>query len=85
MSAPVRSALLISLMALSFAGCSAKKAHDKAPETVAGPPITHWSYDGNEGPAHWAQLGGPNTACSTGHRQSPIDISGETKPSTAKV
>jgi carbonic anhydrase len=85
MSAPVRSALLISLMALSFAGCSAKKPHEAPHEATSGPPITHWTYDGNEGPTHWAQLGGPNTACATGHRQSPIDISGVTKPSTAKV
>lgn len=85
MPAPVRSALLISLMALSIAACSAKKAPEKAPAAFNGPPITHWTYDGNEGPDHWAQLGGPNTTCATGQRQSPIDVNGTTKPAASKV
>lgn len=33
-----------------------------------------WSYDGTNGPQHWARLDGKNTACATGKQQSPIDI-----------
>lgn len=33
-----------------------------------------WSYDGANGPQHWAKLDGKNMACATGKQQSPIDI-----------
>ncbi|WP_265516470.1 carbonic anhydrase [Nitratireductor luteus] len=35
---------------------------------------THWGYDGQEGPEHWADLGSSNFVCSGGTQQSPIDI-----------
>jgi carbonic anhydrase len=35
-----------------------------------------WHYSGPDGPAHWAALDRANSACSTGHEQSPIDLSG---------
>ncbi|ESQ80477.1 carbonic anhydrase [Asticcacaulis sp. YBE204] len=38
--------------------------------------IAHWSYEGDDGPSHWNQLGGDNTTCASGHRQSPINLSG---------
>jgi len=47
---------------------------DKAADT------THWSYDGDDGPAHWGDLGGDNTTCKTGHRQSPINLTGVAAP-----
>lgn len=34
----------------------------------------HWSYDGAEGPSHWADLDPAYAACATGRRQSPIDL-----------
>lgn len=34
----------------------------------------HWSYDGAEGPAHWAELGSENHLCKDGKEQSPIDL-----------
>lgn len=34
----------------------------------------HWGYEGETGPAHWAQLSAENAACGTGRSQSPIDI-----------
>ncbi len=34
----------------------------------------HWSYDGEGGPAAWGKLQPEFNACSTGQRQSPIDI-----------
>jgi carbonic anhydrase len=36
----------------------------------------HWSYGGNEGPAHWGELSLENRPCSSGLEQSPIDLSG---------
>ena len=34
----------------------------------------HWTYEGEHGPAAWAQLAPENATCANGHRQSPIDI-----------
>jgi len=34
----------------------------------------HWSYSGESGPSHWAELDAKNKACGTGKSQSPIDI-----------
>jgi carbonic anhydrase len=33
-----------------------------------------WSYAGQTGPSHWAELDSKFAACATGKRQSPIDI-----------
>ncbi|WP_235074236.1 carbonic anhydrase [Asticcacaulis sp. AC466] len=77
-----RRAAATSLMVLSLAACS-KKADEHAPEAAHGAPaahgggaVQHWTYDGETGPQHWAEMGGDNTVCATGQRQSPIDISG---------
>lgn len=34
----------------------------------------HWSYEGEEGPSHWGELGGDNAVCAAGQQQSPIDL-----------
>ena len=34
----------------------------------------HWTYDGPEGPPHWAGLSHDFASCGVGHEQSPIDI-----------
>lgn len=34
----------------------------------------HWSYEGAGGPENWGKLSRDNVACSSGKRQSPIDI-----------
>lgn len=34
----------------------------------------HWSYEGKDGPAHWAQLDPAYAACGEGYEQSPIDL-----------
>ena len=36
----------------------------------------HWSYSGDEGPAHWGEHGGADASCATGQQQSPINITG---------
>ncbi|MCE3262978.1 MAG: carbonic anhydrase family protein [Pseudoduganella sp.] len=35
---------------------------------------THWSYEGEHGPANWHKINSDWAKCSTGSRQSPIDI-----------
>ena len=37
----------------------------------------HWSYEGNEGPAHWATISDEFSLCEKGKTQSPINITGE--------
>lgn len=50
----------IALSCLSFAATAA--------------PGPHWTYEGERGPSHWAQLDKGFTECALGHAQSPIDI-----------
>ncbi|ATD64060.1 carbonate dehydratase [Janthinobacterium svalbardensis] len=41
------------------------------------PPVargTHWSYEGDSGPANWSKINVDWAKCSNGSRQSPIDI-----------
>ncbi|QOY93910.1 carbonic anhydrase family protein [Massilia sp. UMI-21] len=35
---------------------------------------THWSYEGEYGPANWSNINSNWARCSTGNRQSPIDL-----------
>jgi carbonic anhydrase len=35
---------------------------------------THWSYDGDTGPANWGKINSAWAKCGTGTRQSPIDL-----------
>jgi carbonic anhydrase len=44
------------------------------PENPAASMHTHWSYEGETGPANWAKLRPDYAACASGKRQSPIDI-----------
>lgn len=48
--------------ALLFGGCS------------SAPLSPHWSYDGEAGPAHWAELAAAYETCGAGREQSPIDL-----------
>lgn len=43
---------------------------------VAAEHHAHWNYEGETGPARWGSLGAADHVCSTGHQQSPIDITG---------
>ena len=35
---------------------------------------SHWTYEGEEGPAHWGQLDPSYAVCGTGKNQSPVDV-----------
>jgi len=46
---------------------------------AAPPPVkqyhgTHWSYEGETGPANWGKINADWAKCGTGSRQSPIDL-----------
>ncbi len=44
------------------------------PCLIASEDSPHWSYDGNEGPEHWAEISERYRMCSEGKNQSPINI-----------
>ena len=54
----------LAIVAFSLAFGSARTAENTA----------HWSYGGEEGPAHWGDLQAEYAACSTGAMQSPVDL-----------
>jgi carbonic anhydrase len=41
---------------------------------VAASDPVHWSYEGEEGPAHWGELSEDFAACGEGMEQSPVDV-----------
>jgi carbonic anhydrase len=50
---------------------------EAAAEAVAAPVQahgTHWSYEGQLGPANWSKINSEWSKCGTGNRQSPIDL-----------
>lgn len=49
------------------------------PAGQAGAHAAHWSYDGEGGPGSWGAMKPEFAKCSTGARQSPIDIRGGIK------
>jgi carbonic anhydrase len=82
---PTLSILALTAGLLAVAACSPKQADEHHGEGPSGPVITKWTYEGATGPEHWAQLGGKASLCGTGARQSPLDISGVTKPQSSSV
>lgn len=68
-----------------LAACSPKHGDHAEDAAAQGPVITKWTYAGDTGPDHWAQLGGKARVCGTGARQSPVDINGVTRPQTSKI
>jgi carbonic anhydrase len=65
------------------AAARAKKAADAkrrqeelAMVVKAAAPVhgTHWTYEGESGPANWSKINSDWAMCATGRRQSPIDI-----------
>jgi carbonic anhydrase len=50
----------------------AASAH--AQNQVQGSSPQHWSYNGTDGPAHWAQVSESFHTCESGRAESPIDI-----------
>jgi carbonic anhydrase len=73
--------LLVTLLALRLVSCQSDaeheavgdQAHQETPDDQSH--HVHWSYEGNEGPEHWAELCPEFAICGEGKRQSPIDLS----------
>lgn len=67
------SVFVVSLLVLS--ACAPVSPPVPASTSVPTPTPVHWTYEGEEGPAHWGTLSPDYAACSAGKSQSPIDIS----------
>lgn len=67
------SALVMALLTAAFA--DPPSTHEPAEPAAAPAHPAHWSYGGDGGPEHWADLSEANFACKVGGQQSPIDIS----------
>jgi carbonic anhydrase len=57
--------------ALLISGCATSDEETVAASPAEGP---HWSYEGNTGPVGWGDLDPDFETCSTGTRQSPVDL-----------
>ncbi|MDH4120963.1 MAG: carbonic anhydrase family protein [Deltaproteobacteria bacterium] len=66
-------------LALAVMPALAKEEHKGG---HAGP---HWTYEGNNGPAHWGDLDNAFEACKVGKEQSPIDVPGTAPKSSRKL
>lgn len=53
------------------------------PHAAAEPP--HWTYEGEEGPAHWGEIDPAYAVCGTGTSQSPIDIAAPSEQDLANI
>ena len=85
MSARLRSSLTLTVGIALLAGCSPAAESDpaaaSAPEPSAAAPV-HWTYEGEEGPAGWAELSEDFETCGAGTQQSPIDLPTEVPAAT---
>jgi carbonic anhydrase len=52
---------------------------------LAGEAAAHWSYEGEDGPAHWGDLAAADRVCATGSQQSPIAIHGSIAAQLARL
>jgi carbonic anhydrase len=72
--------ILSVLILLIVSACSPSKA----PATPASSPV-HWTYEGEEGPAHWGELDPTYELCGTGKNQSPVDIASPGEQDLANI
>jgi len=73
MTVPIRASLMFS--ALAMAALTAAFANPPAEDVdAAASQPRHWTYGGEDGPEHWAELSSDNKPCSAGIQQSPIDL-----------
>lgn len=59
-------------------------AHGGSDHGAAGD-VTQWSYEGDNGPGHWGDLGTENKLCKSGKRQSPVNLNGVAAPKTINL
>jgi carbonic anhydrase len=74
----VPATLVLVLAACSQGGTAPAPSSDTRPSTASSASASaapaHWTYQGEEGPAHWGTLDPAYTACADGSAQSPIDV-----------
>ena len=68
--------VMVGAVSLAVAGCGTDSTESSDDSTSAITTIapTHWTYEGEEGPAHWGDLDPTYATCASGQTQSPIDI-----------
>jgi len=77
----IRQTIFVALLILSITACAAKTTEQVSQE--GAPP--HWTYEGEEGPENWGQLGDTYATCGTGKSQSPIDVSAPSEQDLANI
>ncbi|MDG6894777.1 carbonic anhydrase [Volucribacter amazonae] len=66
---------VISLFTAFLLGCSQQQSNMAHDEKAIHSVHHHWSYVGNEDPAHWGDLATDYQVCKLGKNQSPVDLS----------
>jgi carbonic anhydrase len=61
---------------LAACGDDAVTENSTAVETETKSDLPHWTYEGEDGPENWGDLGPEYATCSDGSAQTPIDIAG---------
>jgi carbonic anhydrase len=59
-------------VSLGLSACNSTSTSPSNP--TPAPTAVHWTYEGEEGPAHWGALSTDYAVCASGKQQSPIDI-----------
>ncbi len=65
---------VVSALLLLVSACAPAATPTPAPTHTAAP--VHWTYEGEEGPAHWGGISPDFAVCQSGVRQSPVDLNG---------
>ena len=68
------------LILLIVSACSPAKA-----PAIPSSSHVHWTYEGEEGPAHWGELDPTYELCGTGKNQSPVDIASPGEQDLANI
>jgi carbonic anhydrase len=68
---------VIPALLLLLSACAPALTPTLAPTDIPATPV-HWTYEGEEGAAHWSGLSPDFVLCQSGSRQSPIDLGGST-------
>jgi carbonic anhydrase len=69
-SRPIFAVFVSAVLVLS--ACTSLGTSPSTPTPAAT--AVHWTYEGEDGPAHWGSLSPDYAACSAGKQQSPINI-----------
>lgn len=83
MTVSIRASLLLSALAMAALTAAFVDPPEDSHASPAPEHPGHWTYGGEGGPAHWAELSPDNKPCSIGHQQSPIDLAGAMTASIA--